>query len=385
MRKFVYLCVLIFMGLNVMAQIDLNDRNWECVLDDEFSSNQRTWNPSSFDENVTSGTPVWRCGDAEYWPCQVGYSACHSVYQPSHAVFSNGNMLLVIENQNTWPLGMICNVDYILPYSATCEGCYHNSLFYKSGTIQSFDKYGYGYYEIRYRMSLKRGVHGGFWLFGNGPDKYEEIDIMEYSEFNYDGDSLRGYSLSLWHNPYSTQYTDPSGGNNHANTYINAHYHIPTTEPNLNHYHTYGCEWMPDYIKWYCDGKIIAEYYDSEHISHYKKRIKVTCELESQSIYPSPWSGKDTITIDYIRHYRLKTDCDNDVSIRSLSDWNSYEPSVKRSITIGAQNSFTAPQGARVDFRAVESITIDKPFVLPSNTEMTMIIQECPENLTPPN
>jgi hypothetical protein len=33
----------------------------------------------------------------------------------------------------------------------------------------------------------------------------------------------------------------------------------PMIGDSLSHWHTYACEWMPEYIKWYCDGHVVNE------------------------------------------------------------------------------------------------------------------------------
>ena len=43
MKKIIYLCTLIILELNVVAQIDLNDWNWEMVFFDDFSNDGRSW------------------------------------------------------------------------------------------------------------------------------------------------------------------------------------------------------------------------------------------------------------------------------------------------------------------------------------------------------
>ena len=43
MKKFVYLCGMMLLCMNMMAQIDLNDRNWKNVLDEQFDEDSSYW------------------------------------------------------------------------------------------------------------------------------------------------------------------------------------------------------------------------------------------------------------------------------------------------------------------------------------------------------
>lgn len=60
--------------------------------------------------------------------------------------------------------------------------------------------------------------------------------------------------------------------------------------------------------------------------------------------------------------------------------FNHFDYKVKRSIVMGGQNStLTIPYHINFTMRAVDNITIDGPFEVPLGTEMTLIIQNCPE------
>ena len=43
MKKFIYLCGMMLLSLNIMAQIDLNDRNWDTVLIENFDESSSYW------------------------------------------------------------------------------------------------------------------------------------------------------------------------------------------------------------------------------------------------------------------------------------------------------------------------------------------------------
>lgn len=60
MKKFLYLCGMMLMGLNMMAQIDLNDRNWDTLFMEDFSI-VRDWSENKWQDGSTDATSFWRC------------------------------------------------------------------------------------------------------------------------------------------------------------------------------------------------------------------------------------------------------------------------------------------------------------------------------------
>lgn len=96
------------------------------------------------------------------------------------------------------------------------------------------------------------------------------------------------------------------------------------------------------------------------------------------SVSPT-WFGNDEMTIDYIKVYQLKTDCNDDVLISNAQDLTDFQPSVKRSIVIEPSSEFAVPQNTDINMRAVESIVIDKGFTIPQGVKITMQTHLCPE------
>ena len=144
MKKFIYLCGMMLLSLNMMAQIDLNDRNWDTVLFDDFTIPGRYWIDSSF----ISSDSVWKA-----YSNDLTHGNNKMIYQYSHCHFNDtaGYMELVAE----YARDSILAHNYHLPYTIHT---YPNdtNLYYFSGRIDHYDKYGldsakykYGYFEIR--------------------------------------------------------------------------------------------------------------------------------------------------------------------------------------------------------------------------------------------
>lgn len=379
MKKSIYLCFLVLLCMSVKAQID---PNWEPYFVEEFTSNHY-WNSTN-----------WYSMPDQYWKAYLGNTITHGdregqVYQYDHCQFdqNEGVVKLISGFDND---GDIPNHNYDLP--SALHGSYPNEfgnndgLYFFSGEITAFPnaKFGFGYFEIKCKLPIHNGSFPAFWLFGNGPNNYEEIDIFEYSEGDCEGDASRGHSTGIWYNPYSTQYVDPNGGDNHAMNFAKIHHHLALTEPDLSEYHTFGCEWMPDYVRWYRDGKIIAEDYDSSHIPKYPKTLIVNYAIIrdyalDQYLQPFGWSGSDVMTIDYVKVYKLKTDCGTDELITTGTQFATFDHKMKRSITIGSPGGpVIVPENTNVSMHAEQSVTIDGEFEIPVGSQMTLSVHTCP-------
>lgn len=388
MKKFIYLCGMMLLSLNMTAQIDLNYMNWNTIINEEFNTPGRTWDTLSF----LSSDDLWRaCSGhgvtSRNYPMLYQFTQCH--FNDSEGV-----MELVSEFDS---LDSIPKNNYYLPKfmwpSHGGDGYpQSDSLFFFSGNINyvnynhqthKIDKFLYGYFEIRCKLPIHNGSWPAFWLFGNGPTTYEEIDILEYSLSDCDHDTLKGYSCGIWHNPNGTNYDFSDSINDGAHKFFEYRHHLPPSALDLRQYHTYGCEWMPDYIRWYCDGVIVAEYHDIEHIPQHPKTLKANYALKNYSLdntnQPNGWSGSDVMTIDYIRVYALNTDCETDELITTGSQFASYDHKMKHSITIGSSNSAViVPSNTNVSMRASDFILINGEFEIPSNSQMTLSVHDCP-------
>ena len=125
-----------------------------------------------------------------------------------------------------------------------------------SGAITTYDKFvaKYGYFEARIKLPKHNGTFPAFWLHhqrkNHENSKRSEIDIME----------------NLGHNTQAV-YT----------TYHHDYQHIKPTQPGQsepngqiitgtdygNDFHVYAVDWQPGVVRWYIDGQVVSELYDS--------------------------------------------------------------------------------------------------------------------------
>ena len=176
--------------MNGWAQIDLDDGNWKCVLNEDFSANGRTWNTSTF----VSSDGLWRA----YPGTGVTHGEDeHQVYQFSQCHFNDSiNVMKLVCDYDEE--GRILMNDYYLPHwmwesqGGSGYPC-GDSLYYFSGEIDHVKatddspdgRFRYGYFEIECELPIHRGAFPAFWLWFGSKDPmnsyYEEIDIFEFS------------------------------------------------------------------------------------------------------------------------------------------------------------------------------------------------------------
>ena len=394
MKKFIYLCGMMLLSMNIMAQIDLNDRNWKNVFNDTFSDSGRSWM-----NWISSPDKKWR-----------GYNGSgvtngtleHQVYQYSNCVFNlaEGTMELVAEYDSD---GCIPSNCYVLPSWMNGNFPSSDGLYYFSGEIDARKdsvfgqdtKFLYGYFEIRCKLPKHRGAFPAFWLRGSSKDisdpYYEEIDIFEYTwsigdplhhwaysnpDPTYAGDPYV-ISTGIYHNLHG-QYSDPNT-DAYARNYPRLRGH-----DDVNGWHTYSCEWMPDHVYWYLDGQLVNSYYNVAHIPRHPLTLKANYAinryaLDNYNNNGNPeWLDSDTMTIDYIKAYQLDWDCESDAVITCQSDLNSFVFKVKKTVSITSYNgSITLGNTEKATFRVTDSFELSGPFQADSGCELTVIKQDC--------
>lgn len=379
MKKIVYLCTLVLLSLNVMAQIDLNDRNWECVLNDDFSETNRQFN-SAFQESLGKWIAYSKC-------LQSGVTKpyLYNIYQWRNNTFNPSDGTLLLNGFHTGLLHCGAPMYYEIPPEKTCQTS-HGPLYYNTGMIESPTiAYRYGYYEIRCKLPVHRGAFPAFWLWDAKCDTedtyYEEIDIFEY---NWDISQQEDLTFLSQPNPYvfaTGIYYDDMNCIRPIEGIARNHPRLPDNGPDLSGWHTFSCEWMPDHVIWYCDGNVVNECYDIPNIPRRNLTlianyaIDWNCSIGNDNM----WMGSDNMVIDYINVYQLKWDCDTDEAITRQSDLDNFDFSVKKSINITASHEEVVVNDTdKTTFRATDSVIISGPFHTENGCEFTVLTQICP-------
>lgn len=407
MKKFVYLCGMMLLSLNMMAQIDLNDTTWRMTYGDNFTGNDTYWGSdwTSRPHMKWRGYPGWGV------TTQGGFQ----VYQYSNCHFcpNEGKMKIVAEYCDT-----IWKNTYLLPANLNNNYPPSDSLFYFSGDLEALKDscllldtlspheadFRFGYFEIRCKLPENPGAHTAFWLQGasvaQGDPYYEEIDIFEYTWALGDPKA----SWLVLPNPKPTEAGDPFIYSTAICHNLRGDTLDPYTDgygiwyphidygPGVTGWHTYACEWMPDYVYWYFDGHLVNSYFDKKHIPQHPLTLKTSYAIDvyaTDPIYSSDsivighvpdWMGSDTMYVDYIKVYQLKCDCNTDELITCQNELNGYQYSVKNSVSIAPTNGIiTVGNTDQKMIRVVESFRLSGPFEANRGCEFTVIRQDCPE------
>ncbi len=390
MKKFIYLCGMMLLSLNMMAQIDLNDRNWDTVFYDDFTTS-RSWD-----------TTYWHSIPDSVLRAYSGRHVVHGretqIYQYDHCLFDSINGVMRLVSEYDWD-SLIPRHKYHLPHNDTFPNRldHFDTLYYFSGEIDVISqKYRYGYFEIRCKLPQHKGTFPAFWLHSSSKDTldpyYEEIDIFEHSRNllhsrpywpGYipppSSDSARVFTTGIYHN------LTGESANQYEGSYARNFPLVLPPASDLSNWHTYSCEWMPDHVFWYFDGNLVNSYFDQEHIPCHDLTLKTNYAIDRYSIKNHTdiplWFGSDEMVIDYIRVFQLIWECDKDEVITCQTDLNNFNYAVKNSISITSiVGQPIIDSGDKVTFRVADAFEITGPFEVNSGAEFTVIMQDCPNN-----
>jgi hypothetical protein len=411
MKKFIYFCGMMLLSLNMMAQIDLNDKNWDTIVFDDFNDLNR-----QFDNTFQEPFMKWLSFTPSLFPSGVTKNDGHNIFQWNNCVIDGNDGVLRINSNHISNTPITCSqpLSYYIP--PACFGRWfwcdssHSSLYYYSGVIESYpiveqgqshyDKdwphllgqFRYGYFEIRCKVPIHEGAKSSFWLWGAYPNRfYEEIDVYEFS---WDFENI--WSTEWTHNPH------PHGAGNPycftSGMYINKE--DATFQPvdetskareylmindSLSNWHTFSCEWLPDHVLWFCDDKVVDEYYNADSIPSHHLTLKTGYQIDRYALQghnsnnPPHWKEGGCMTIDYIAVYQLSWDCDTDEEIKQQTDLDGFDYAVKKSVSITSSIEPVCVEATdKMTFRSTDSFEITGPFQVDSGAEFTVIMQKCP-------
>lgn len=412
MKKFIYLCGMMLICMDIMAQIDPYDRNWETVVFDDFDEPNR-----QFDSTFQEPLRKWISFCPRLHPSGItkrnGSSLFyHQIYQSNHCSIDGDNGVLKLFSDFIGEEPVLCdeqpNYYYLPPHSFgksfECDQL-HDKLYYYSGMVESlpggygdtadiieFDnnnrslpgRFRYGYFEIRCKLPVHRGAFPAFWLWDAQQDEqyYESIDIMEYSWYFTDSTEYPSHNIGLGSSRY---YLNKIDYNQHERCKVFPE--IPNGEEDLTGWHTFSCEWLPESVTFYRDGKVTAK--EEVYVPSHYLTLKVNYAIDkyamsgfdSESV--PEWRNTDTMYVDYIKVFQLKWDCDTDEIITNQTELDTFNYGVKKSIDITSSQGNVSVGGTdKVTFRVTDTFEVTGPFQTDLGGELTIILQQCPEELT---
>ena len=393
MKKFIYLCGIMLLSINMMAQIDLYDRNWNAVLIEDFDQGASYWQWDTL-RFLNLGDYSWK----SYIGGTIAPSGEHEVYQYNNCQINAADhtMHLVAYYDSIH----IHDSIYKLPKFMLPDHYPHtDSTFYFSGALEYYKeryphnsderKFRYGYFEIRCKLPVHQGAFPTFWLQSScdtcANKFYEEIDVFEYSWWitspsgpNPDPPgtgSKRCFTCGIYFNDKEN--------NSDGHSYGRAYPLLPSSSSDLDEFHTYSCEWMPDHVIWYFDGIVLNEYTNMDSIPHRPLELIANYAIDKYCFHSnSTWFGPDEMLIDYINVVQLKWECDNIETITSQNDLDNFDYAVKKSISITSLvEEPVVKHNDKITFRVTDSFEVTSPFEVEEGAEFTVIMQSCPPSI----
>ena len=266
-----------------------------------------------------------------------------------------------------------------------------------TGGIQSNNEsYTYGYLEINAKLpGFFDGngiVHGdkfwpAFWAFHQEFDTnnlciivHDEIDILEPSGSQY-ADAKTNVS-GVWNetnnlNICPWQPTPPC-------TYCTykVESSITSTDPLCSSFHKFAVEWNTDRMVYYFDDN---QFFISHDIGNIMDSLRIVIDQQIDENVDDFYSGQpfpDTMKVDYFHFYKLRLDCSSSLTIFNNTDLANYYtpniPAVKSDITFGnGAGTIALSSGVYYIFRAVNTMSINGEFTIPSGSEFTLMPTPC--------
>lgn len=328
---FIITCLLLNNNALLLAQTPNNDYNWQLQWEDEFNDSTlpKWWKSNLSDHN---GEP--------------------QLYIDDNISVSNGNLVIEINNNDT----VFNNV----------------TKHYTSGLIKSRKNYHtkFGYIEGRIKLPYKRGLWPAFWTWRGDTQNYSndaEIDIFEMLGGKCPSNTI----TTNIHTCYFSGICDEN------------HYE-ELTLPNFDYedWHTYSVEWDSLKISWYLDNKLIRniankelDYSGNRIIDSVQILINIAINSVDNGVYyPTNYPFfQEYMYVDYVKVYQLT--CDKDAVVNEISNYNTFNYGVKKSISLSGVSSLVS--GQNVSLRATDFIELKNGFEVPLGAELYLDINTC--------
>lgn len=331
--KQLLILVLLCLYINIIySQLPSVDPNFERIFNEDFSG-------------TTLNRSVWNVYNGETWVPRF-------VDKPS-TINVSGGMLNITAN-----------------YIAT------NPLKFETAAIRSGSTPFYlgTYFECRSKIPLGLNAYPAFWVWEGtnceASGDYREIDIMEYwNYFNISSSNLHFCKCTGYDTTCRTS----------------REFYYPVTNPNT--FHTFAAYWNSKNITHVLDDYTVSEKYNiigalkdktkpmyienslqvADSIDNTKDNIRNPFDITTPSDFPM------TYQTDYIRAYRLKQDCNTNVTI--IPNFFTYYYALKK--TIRLSGTTIVPTSLSISLRAVDEIELQDGFEVPNGTTLYLNTNEC--------
>jgi beta-glucanase (GH16 family) len=327
-----------------------NDLNWQLKWEDQFTSfDNSKWYKGNY--GIHGGEPQLFLKE------QVWTS-------------SDGNIdYLMIELNNT---PVICPTPQ--PPEGACPPCVAGKTYnYRSGVITTTkgNATQFGYIEARMKLPFRRengksfGFFPAFWTAIQwdvlNATNVAEIDIFEIFGGSYEAPNVLCTAI---HTCYIEQ--DPTCNENYVKSYAFSNF-------SYTDWHTYSIEWDANRIIWYVDGIPIRTLFNHNIVDPIRIILNLAA-MRNEYLPPTSPPFQEYMYVDYVKVYQLK--CDKYTVVNEISNFNTYNYAVKKSITLS--NATTIPANSNITLRATDFIQLNAGFEVPAGSELYLDINPIP-------
>jgi beta-glucanase (GH16 family) len=213
------------------------------------------------------------------------------------------------------------------------------------------------------RIPFRKGLCSSFWTFRHegATTNAAEIDIVETFSGEYKYSNIINTCI---HKCY------PSVTPNCVSNYGVKH-----DLPNFDYsdFRTYALEWDANRMIWYVDGKAIRTLANHKIVDPVRIILNLAIQSESKYYPPPTGSWSEYMNVDYVKVYSLK--CDKNTVVNEISNFNTYNYAVKKSITLSGAT--TIPAGSNITLRANDFIELKAGFEVPIGRELYLDVSPC--------
>ncbi|MEM8586153.1 MAG: glycoside hydrolase family 16 protein, partial [Bacteroidota bacterium] len=247
-------------------------QGWINIFNDDF-------NGSNLDLTKWKTNPHWLIPTAPFHPGNIK----NNNEAPTH--YYDASCISVVNDKLVITTDYTPQTFHFVDWDGQDYG--HWDVSYKTGWIQTLDRYKYGYFEIRSKMPKSKGQWPAFWLAGDPWPP--EIDIYEIYTSKFDNRFESNYHWGIEGDEDFPHESD-----------VGRHYINNSTEE----FHIYGCEWNECFIKWYYDNLLVRVAYKNVDLINIDMEVIVSSaihdfenNLGSDGTYPNNYE------VDYVRIY----------------------------------------------------------------------------------
>lgn len=354
MRKILFIVSPFVYGFS-FAQSPSVDPTWQLV--EEWNFKTMSWTQLNQD---------W-----ETDPCDHALQPSPKVepqyYQPENVSISAATGLKLTVKQETVYERVVC---YRPDTAILVDGGTNLRLiYYTSGEIVGKFPVEYGYIESRIKLPYGYDFFPGFWTAKDNPSDSNgnEIDIFEMTPYQHWGLPLNDRIATCnMHSCYGCVEPD-------------FHKEIALSSSYTN-YHTYAVEWNPSRIIWYYDNEIVRIEQNELDING-PVHLLLNLALTPQGLNASQTTYPADMYVDYVRWYQLNnSDCNTIVDEDCAFYFGGYQPTVKKSISIGEIGngcSNTQPANTNLVLRATDFVQLNGSFTVPVGSSLYIDVNPC--------